>query len=135
MHYQIIKKQRIDYTVNNVDQLTWTGKTGASWAGLKIDRSRVLDIEQYQIHPVPMTGDGLADRAFILPVLKDVNGELQVTTLVSRSGWKHWYVYDGADWEDDNDRSPLPLAAPENDVAFKPMHAQTQWVRYILDRL
>jgi hypothetical protein len=61
----------------------------------------------------------LASLAWILPVPQlSSTGEIEVTTLISRAGWHHWYTWEKCQWEDVDDL--LLVAAPQNQAAFKP---------------
>ncbi|KAK4224213.1 hypothetical protein QBC38DRAFT_515422 [Podospora fimiseda] len=127
---KVIKKQPIEYTIKNDSsrELKWTPDydNRPYWEARRVKDRRVNEIRDLQIHPVPMKGNGLADKTYILPVPEvNASGELDVTTIISRQGWSDWFKYD-AEWTTVNQK--ITLAAPHNDVAFRPM---TTWTTIV----
>ncbi|KAK3943795.1 hypothetical protein QBC46DRAFT_446578 [Diplogelasinospora grovesii] len=124
---KVIKKQRIDYTINDSSkELKWTGESykPGYWDARWVADKRLDEIRKVQFHPVPMDGNGLGGKAYMLPVPEvTADGELDITTIMSRQGWIDWYVYDIA-WQTVADQK-ITLAAPHNDVAFQPMSTWT----------
>lgn len=119
---KVIKKQRIDYTINNSSQeLKWTSdsyRTGY-WDERWIGDSNLGPLKKLAWHPVPMSGDGLADKAYIIAVPQNAaHGDIDFTTIMTREGWKDWYHYD-IPWEAGEDQT-ITLAVPVNTVAFQP---------------
>ncbi|PGH26584.1 hypothetical protein AJ80_01713 [Polytolypa hystricis UAMH7299] len=119
---KVVKKQRIDYTINNSsEELKWTpdsyreGYWGERWVG----DSNLGSLKKLAWHPVPMSGNGLAGKAYILPTPQNAaNGDVEITTVMSRQGWKDWYHYD-VPWQTATDQT-ITLAVPNNTIAFQP---------------
>ena len=77
-----------------------------------------------------MEGNGLPDKCSILPVPKALeNGELEITTLLTRTGWDYWLRYD-LPWVSELQNKTITIAAPRNDGAFQPMSTWTTIVSY-----
>jgi hypothetical protein len=133
---KVIKRQRIDYTINNSSkELKWTPESYNSgyWDARWVADSRIQEIRKLILHPVPMDGNGLGHKAHMLPIpTVTADGELEVTTIMSRKGWIDWYHYD-IPWETEKDfgEETIDLAAPDNDVAFRPMSTWTTLVSSI----
>jgi hypothetical protein len=75
-----------------------------------------------------MTGNtDCANLAYLLPVPQITsNGEVEVTTLLSCKGWKDWFVYDDAAWEDcSNSDETIQVTVSNNSAAFRPMATWT----------
>lgn len=126
---KVIKKQRIDYTINDSSQeLKWTGDSynAGYWDERWVADKRLSAVRKLALHPVPMEGNGLGHKAYVLPVphLTEDN-DLEVTTIISRQGWVDWYEYD-IPWEDVDET--ISLAVPDNGVAFPPM---TTWTTLV----
>ncbi|ROW10145.1 hypothetical protein VMCG_01833 [Cytospora schulzeri] len=121
-----IRKQRIDYTVNELTQeLEWgtNSPRSESWERICVRSPRLARFEKMQLHPVPVNGGEREDNARLLPVPRiDSNGDFQVTTLLSHADWPDWYIYD-AEFQDCAET--IDLAASENDVAFCPTSCWT----------
>lgn len=130
---KVIKKQRIDYTINDSSsELKWTGESynPGYWDARWVADSRTHELSKLVRHPVPMEGNGLGHKGYILPIpTLTGDGELDVTTIMSRQGWVDWYHYD-VPWETEADfgDETIDLAAPNNDVAFRPMSTWTTLV-------
>ncbi|KAL1617879.1 hypothetical protein SLS56_010801 [Neofusicoccum ribis] len=125
---KVIRKQRIDYTINDSsEELKWTGDSyrNGYWGERWVSDKRLGRVRNLGLHPVPMDGNGLGHKAYVLPIpeLTDGGDDIDVTTIMSRQGWVDWYVYD-IDWEEVEDDETIDLAAPRNGVAFRPM---TTW--------
>lgn len=128
-----IRKQRIDYTVNESGKepaelsrkLEWaTSLPRSEYQGRSCVRSSdVALMKQMQLHPVPVSGRDCEDRVRLLPAPHiDSNGDLAVTTLLSHADWSDWYVYE-AEFQDCAET--IDLAASQNDVAFRPTSCWT----------
>ncbi|RYP85961.1 hypothetical protein DL770_004974 [Monosporascus sp. CRB-9-2] len=122
---KVIKKQRIDYTINDKSaELKWTPDSynAGYWDNRWVSDERLSDVKKLQFHPVPMEGNGLGNKAYILPLpILTADNDIDVTTIMSRKGWVDWYVYD-VPWSSAD--QTIDLAAPRNDVAFR---AMTTW--------
>lgn len=131
---RVIKKQRIDYTINDSsDELKWSPESynAGYWDRRIIESHRLSEIQDYVLHPVPVNSNGLPWKGYILPIPHlDRNGDFDVTTVMSRQGWKDWYVYD-LPWVTPDEEETIDLAAPKNDIAFQPMHTWTTLVSNI----
>lgn len=115
---KVVKLQRIEFKTNNSStELEWN--TNVPWGDRWVDDKRLSRVKNLMLHPVPMEGDGLGGKIYILP-LPEVKegGEVDVTTIISRQGWVDWYIYDGK-WEDSN--RYISLAVPYNDIGIKPL--------------
>jgi hypothetical protein len=123
---KVIKKQRIEYTINDESsELKWGNSyEDGFWNERNVPDTRLNEVKKLAYHPVPMSGGGLGEKAYLLPVPQVTsNGDVEVTTLLSRQGWTDWYHYDVA-WEDGNDMT-IEVAVPNNSVAFRPMATWT----------
>ncbi|KAK4100188.1 hypothetical protein N658DRAFT_497662 [Parathielavia hyrcaniae] len=60
------------------------------------------------------------------PRLSPADGEMEVTTLVSRKGWHNWYIWEESQWEavSPTERELLIVPAPQGQTAFQ---AETVW--------
>jgi hypothetical protein len=125
---KVIKKQRIEYMVTESGyQLMWGHNDTAFWEERRVVDGRVDGVRKLAYHPVPMNGEnGLASVTYLLPVPQVTSdGDLEVTTLLSRSHWADWYHYDIA-WEDcSGSNETIDVASPNNSVAFRPMATWT----------
>jgi len=118
---RIVKRQDIEYTVNNSStELKWTRDRDQ---GHCVGSGRLSRVRKLQFNPVPMTGWAVNGKTHILPVPKVENGVFSVTTLMSRTEWTDWYVYDApnADWEDVH-KGTMDFSAPNSGTAFGPMY-------------
>lgn len=135
---KVIKRQRIDYTINDSSaELKWGSHSydAGFWDERWVDATRTQELSQLIHHPVPMEGNGLGHKAYMLPIpTLDDDGELDVTTIFSRQAWIDWYHYD-VDWETEDQfgEETIDLAAPQNDVAFRPMSTWTTIVSSLPD--
>ncbi|KAL1638697.1 hypothetical protein SLS58_008729 [Diplodia intermedia] len=125
---KVIKKQWIDYTINDSSsELKWTGESynDGYWDARWVADKRLNQMRQLTLHPVPMEGNGLGHKAYMFPIpqVTDDGSDIDVTTILSRTGWVDWYHYD-LPWKDGNGEV-IDLAAPDNGVAFKPMATWT----------
>ncbi|KAJ2919593.1 hypothetical protein MD484_g804, partial [Candolleomyces efflorescens] len=124
---KVIKKQRIEYTINDhSDELKWGWHSydDGFWDERRVADTNLSEVKKLAYHPVPMSGNGLPGKAYLLPVPQVTGtGDVEVTTLLSRKGWKDWYHYDVA-WEDCNDLT-IQVAVPNNSIAFRPMATWT----------
>ncbi|KAJ6012596.1 hypothetical protein N7522_002951 [Penicillium canescens] len=121
-----IRRQRIDYTINNdSNELKWTEASHGEgyWEAREVSDARLNEFRKSQFHPVPMVGNGLPSKGYILPLPWFEGNTLNFTTLMSRQSWENWYVYDKFPWESCN--KPISIAAPNNGVAFGPMATWT----------
>ncbi|KAK3307795.1 uncharacterized protein B0T15DRAFT_85375 [Chaetomium strumarium] len=140
LRVRALKRQRIDLHVatsaaGGKEDLWWANSdTPGYWDKVGVSAGRVADVIDFQLHPIPLNGDPeVAQLVWILPVPQfsadASDGELSVTTLVSRSGWHHWYIWEECPWEaatgsTDDQGELLLVAAPQNQAAFK---AATVW--------
>lgn len=135
---RVVKRQRVDYTINDSsEELKWTPDSynDGYWNERWVADGRTHELNKLVRHPVPMDGNGLGHKGYILPIpTVDEDGELDVTTIMSRQGWVDWYHYD-IPWETEEDfgDEKMDLAAPDNDVAFRPMSTWTTLVSSISD--
>jgi len=117
---RIVKRQLIDYTVNSSSkELKWDDETEIFTDYYWVGNGRLSELRKLQFNPVPMKGWGVNGKTLILPVPKVENGVFSVTTVMSRTDWVDWYVYD-REWEDVHDHT-MDFSAPTNDTAFRPM--------------
>jgi hypothetical protein len=130
---KVIKWQPIDYTINDrSDELKWDEKMYDNphvyWKRIWVDPSRVESFQRLCLHPVPIQdGEGLGGKAYMLPLPQvKADGELDVVTLLKRTGWEGWYIYEKGFRSGLGDT--IDLAAPNNDVAFTPMSTWTTLV-------
>lgn len=128
---KIIKKQRIDYIINDSSsELRWTPDSCNSgyWDERWVADKRLNQMKRLIIHPVPMEGNGLGNKAHMFPIsqITSRGNDIDVTTLMSRSGWSGWYHYD-VPWEE-GDGEAIDFASPNNSVAFPPMVTWTALV-------
>ncbi|KAK5991606.1 hypothetical protein PT974_09891 [Cladobotryum mycophilum] len=119
---KVIKRQRIEYTINDSsEEIKWGTHSYEKWFwdNHYVNPNRLDEVEKATLHPVPMEGNGLGNKAYMLPVPQlTKSGELDVLTLLTRTGWKGWYRYDAHEWENVN--MEITVAAPDNHVAFRP---------------
>jgi hypothetical protein len=119
-----LKRQRIDFHVAATGggrDLWWANSDNPGyWDKVCVSAGRVVPVTNFQLHPIPLNGTAdVARLVWILPVPQLSNtGEVEITTLISRAGWHHWYIWEECQWEDVDDR--LLVAAPQNQAAFKP---------------
>lgn len=128
---KIIKVQRIEYTANNSsEELKW--ETDASWGDRWVADKRLGRVQKLALNPVPTDGNGIGGKVYILPFPEvNSNGDVDVTTIISRQGWIDWYVYD-APWKNAEAGKYIDLAAPSNDTAFRPMATWTTLVSMLI---
>ncbi|KAF7587900.1 hypothetical protein BBP40_006606 [Aspergillus hancockii] len=120
-----VRRQRIDYTLNDSSaELKWTPRSydKGYWDERWVDDGRLGEVRKLAFHPVPMEGNGLPNKGYILPLPWFSASGLEYTTIMSRSSWRDWYVYD-IPWESCD--KTISIAAPKNDVAFRPMSTWT----------
>ncbi|KAL0929919.1 uncharacterized protein CTRU02_215128 [Colletotrichum truncatum] len=125
LNCRIIKQQRIEYTI---DEPTWKIKiptcNDGEWESRNIDQHR-LDESYPVIHPVPMTGNGRGDMAWLCPIFNhSENGDVtDISTLMSRSTWKSWFFYDSFPWKEpeEDEQKHLVVSASNSGIAFGPM--------------
>jgi hypothetical protein len=128
LRVRLIKRQHISFTINNSsEELKWSGDSyrDGYWGERWVGAGRLSRVTGLQYNPVPMSGWACPEKAYILPVPKvDDKGEFSATTVMSRQGWKDWYVYDGAKWEGipAGESTVMDLSARYNDCAFQPMY-------------
>lgn len=137
---KVVKRQRIDYTINDSSkELKWTPESynPGYWDARWVADGRTQEIKNLIRHPVPTEGSGLGHKAYLLPIPTITgDGELDITTILSREGWVDWYHYD-IPWETEADfgEETIDLAAPDNDVAFRQQTTWTTLVSLISDPL
>jgi hypothetical protein len=119
---KVVKKQRIDYTINDSSkELKWTPDSYREgyWDERWVGDSNLGSLKKLAWNPVPMSGNGLASKAYILATPQNAaNGDVEITTVMSRQGWKDWYHYD-IPWQTTTDQT-ITLAVPNNTIAFQP---------------
>lgn len=128
LRVRALKQQRIDLQVNAAKKLTWTNtEKSGYWDKTVVSAKRISSaVGSFQLHPLPLQGpDDLSKLLFILPVPRLLDsGELEVATLVSRSSWPEWYLYEENAWVNAPADKILMVAAPQNQTAFQ---AVTTW--------
>ncbi|KAK7421106.1 hypothetical protein QQZ08_010110 [Neonectria magnoliae] len=128
LRVRALKQQRIELHLNASKKLTWAKtETAGYWDKTVVSAKRISPaVGSFQLHPLPLQGpDDLSKLLFIQPVPRLLdNGELEVTTLISRSGWPEWYLWEDTHWVDAAPNRFLMVAAPQNQTAFQ---AMTTW--------
>ena len=123
-----VRRQRVDYTINNSSkELKWMESEGHFWKDREVSDERLADVRKLAFHPVPMEGNGLPEKGYILPLPWFEGDELKYTTLMSRESWEDWYIYDKeSPWEHCDKQ--ISVASPHNGVAFQSMSTWTTLV-------
>ncbi|KAK7420235.1 hypothetical protein QQX98_002890 [Neonectria punicea] len=128
LRVRALKQQRIDLHLNAAKKLTWAKtETAGYWDKTVVSAKRISPaVGSFQLHPLPLQGpEDLSKLLFIQPVPRLLdNNELEVTTLISRSGWPEWYLWEETHWVDAAPDRFLMVAAPQNQTAFQ---AMTTW--------
>ncbi|KAF5696531.1 hypothetical protein FMUND_15662 [Fusarium mundagurra] len=128
LRVRALKRQRIDLHVASTggDKGLWWANSDKSgyWDQVRVHAERIGPVSDFQLHPIPLKGPAeVARLVFILPVPQfSSNGEIEVTTLISRSGWYNWFIWEECPWEVTDEL--LVVAAPHNQAAFE---AATTW--------
>ncbi|KAJ2919646.1 hypothetical protein MD484_g817, partial [Candolleomyces efflorescens] len=137
---KVIKLQKLNYSSvisssgSLTPEITWGRHSGDDidndfWERRRVASTRLGEgILKLSYHPIPMTGH-VDSSMYLLPVPQMTStGEVEVTTLLSRSNWKDWFHYD-APWENPTHSDQIiNIAVPNNGVAFRPMATWTDLV-------
>ncbi|KAI0097006.1 hypothetical protein GGR51DRAFT_486843 [Nemania sp. FL0031] len=124
---KVVKKQRMTYRINEAtSELEWSKDSAQAgwWDERYVNDGSLGPLKKLVWHPVPLYGgdakDGLPEKGWMLAVPHNApNGDIDVTTLLSRSAWHNYFWYD-VPWETVTDGQTITLAVPNNSIAFQP---------------